>query len=168
MTTSKEEFVKILKEHKTILYKITRSYSNDPDDRKDLEQEIVIQIWKSLKNYSSEYKLSTWIYKVGLNVAISHLRKDTIRKKQFEPIGEMIFELSEDIEGHEAITDQMNDLYDFINQLDKLNKALIILYLEGKSHKDMSAIIGISESNVGTKIHRIKSSLRQKFTNQIS
>jgi len=163
VTTSKTEFIDILKEHKAILYKISRSYCSDLDDRKDLEQEIVIQIWKSLKNYKDDYKLSTWIYRVGLNVAISHLRKDGNRKKKLEPIGESIFDLPEDNVEHEILSEQMKVLYDLINQLNTLNKALIILHLEGKFHKEISEIIGISETNVGTKLSRIKSSLRQSI-----
>jgi RNA polymerase sigma factor (sigma-70 family) len=162
VTRSKEEFVNILKTHKTILYKITRSYCNDADDRKDLEQEIVIQIWKSLSSYNPDYQLSTWIYRIALNVAISHLRKDTKRKNHFEPAGELLFDLSEDTTEQQIISEQSGILHSFINGLDKLNKALMILYLEGKSHKEIAEVIGISESNVSTKINRIKNLLREK------
>ncbi|MGL1885441.1 MAG: sigma-70 family RNA polymerase sigma factor [Reichenbachiella sp.] len=168
MTTSKKEFIDILKEHKAILYKITRSYCIDPDDRKDLEQEIVIQIWKSLENYNDNYKLSTWIYRIGLNVAISHLRKSGNRKKTLEPIAELTFDLPEDSEEAEILSERTKILYEVINQLNPLNKALIMLYLDGKSHNEISDIIGISESNVGTKLGRIKSLLQHNIKLQYS
>lgn len=166
MIISKEQFISLLEEHTNILYKISRSYCHDPDDRKDLEQEIVIQIWKSLKNFNPEFRLSTWIYRIGLNVAISHLRKDSKRRNQFEPLEEAIFEVSDDEEENEVVTEQLATLNHFINQLDSLNKALMILYLDGKSYKEMSEIMGISESNVSTKISRIKKEFRQKFNHQ--
>lgn len=166
MTTSKSEFINILNEHKGILYKITRSYCNDLDDRKDLEQEIVIQIWKSLKNYKKEYKLSTWIYRIGLNVAISHLRKDSTRKNKLEPFGESMFEIAAE-EGQQLIVSEQTEmLYEIINQLSPLNKALIMLYLEEKPHKEIAEIMGITESNVGTKLSRIKTILRINIKTQ--
>lgn len=166
MKKSREAFINLLEEHKIILYKIIRSYCSDADDRKDLEQEIIIQIWKSLKNYNPEYKLSTWVYRIALNVAISHLRKDTTRRNHFEPMGEMIFELSDDNAEYETISEQTGLLYSFIDQLDKLNKALMILYLDGKSYLEIAEIMGLSESNVGTKISRIKHTLRKKVAHQ--
>lgn len=163
MTVSKTEFINILNEHKAILYKISRSYCCDLDDRKDLEQEIIIQIWKSLKNYKYEHKLSTWIYRVCLNVAISHLRKGSSRKKKIEPMGESMFDLPENNEEQEILSEQTKILYEVINQLNSFNKALIMLHLDAKSHNEISEIMGISESNVGTKLSRIKSFLRHNI-----
>lgn len=164
MPESKEEFIELLKAHKGILYKIIHAYCYDPEDRKDLEQEIVIQIWKSLENYDSRFKLSTWIYKIALNVSISHLRKDARRKDSFTPMNESIFKFSGDNESDELLSDRTEMLYNFINDLDKLNKALIILYLEEKSYREIGEIMGISESNVGTKLGRIKNLLKVKFS----
>lgn len=163
MIVTKTEFINILNEHKAILYKISRAYCYDPDDRKDLEQEIIIQIWKSLKNYDNEYRLSTWIYRVCLNVAISHLRKASTRKKKIEPIRESMFELSENNEEEEILSEKTKILYKVINQLNSFNKALIMLHLDGKSHYETAEIMGISESNVGTKLSRIKTLLRQNI-----
>ena len=163
MTASKTEFIKVLEEHKAIIYKIARSYSKEPDERKDLEQEIVIQIWKSLKNFNPEYKLSTWIYRIGLNVAISHLRKDSSRKAKITPMSESILDLPSNSDEQEIISERTEILYKVINQLNAFNRALILLHLDGKNHKEMSQIMGISESNVGTKLNRIKSILRQNI-----
>jgi RNA polymerase sigma-70 factor (ECF subfamily) len=140
------------------------SYCADPDDRKDLEQEIMIQLWQSLKNYDSNYRLSTWLYKVCLNVAISHYRKERKRSDGREPLDGPIFKIAEDSQDVDVTSERTQLLYTFINQLDKLNKAVILLHLEGLGHREIADVLGISESNVGTKIHRIKTLLKQNFS----
>lgn len=160
----KEQFIGILNEHKRLLYKIIYSYCRNSDDRKDLEQEIIIQLWKSLKNYNQEFKLSTWIYKIALNVAISYYRRDIRRKEINEPYDEAIFQIAEGEDCTEENTVKPELLYKFINKLDELNKAIIILYLEDKSYKEISEIIGLTETNVGTKINRIKKTLKESIS----
>lgn len=161
--SEKEQFIDILNEHKRLLYKVTYSYCRNSDDRKDLEQEIIIQLWKSLKNYNQEFKFSTWIYKIALNVAISHYRKDVKRKATNEPYNEAIFQIAAEEDCTEAYVNKSELLYKFINKLDELNKAIIILYLEDKSYKEISEIIGLTETNVGTKINRIKRKLKENI-----
>ena len=139
---------------------MTYAYCRNADDRKDLEQEIIIQLWKSLNNYNQEFKLSTWIYKIALNVAISHYRRDVKRQKTNEPFDETIFQIA----AEEVCIEEQHKtdvLYKFINKLDELNKAIIFLYLEDKSYKEISEIIGLTETNVGTKINRIKRILKE-------
>lgn len=162
--SEKEKFIGILKEHKRILYKITYSYCRNSDDRKDLEQEIIIQLWLSLKNYKQEYKLSTWIYKIALNVAISYYRRDVKRKETNVAFDETIFQIAEVNNNTEENTHKTELLYTFINQLNELNKAIIILYLEGKSYKEISEIMGLTETNVATKINRIKGKLKERIS----
>ena len=159
----KEQFVGILKEHKRLLYKVIYSYCRDSDDRKDLEQEIIIQLWKSLKNYNQDFKLSTWIYKIALNVAISFYRRDIRRKEINEPYDEAIFQIAEMEDDAEENKNKTELLYKIINELDEMNKAIIILYLEDKSYKEISEIIGLTETNVGTKINRIKKRLKESI-----
>ena len=161
MTISNTEFIQILEKHKAIIYKITRSYSYEVDERKDLEQEIIIQIWRSLRNYKSDSKLSTWIYRVALNVAISHLRKDDTRKKNIAPMSESILDLATDTKEEDRSSERTEVLYQVINQLEPLNRALILLFLDGKSYSEIAQIMGISESNVGTKLNRIKTKLKE-------
>ena len=160
--SEKEQFIGILKEHKRLLYKVINSYCRDSDDRKDLEQEIIIQLWRSLSKYNLEFKLSTWIYKIALNVAISHYRRDVKRQKTNEPFDEAIFQIAAE---EVCIEEQRKTelLYKFINKLDELNKAIIFLYLEDKSYKEISEIIGLTETNVGTKINRIKGILKESI-----
>jgi RNA polymerase sigma factor (sigma-70 family) len=162
--SDKKQFIGILKEHKRLLYKVVYLYCRDSEDRKDLEQEIIIQLWKSLKNYNQEFKLSTWIYKIALNVAISYYRRDVKRKETNEPYDENIFQIAEDDDNAEENINKRELLYKFINKLDELNKAIIILYLDDKSYKEISEIIGLTETNVGTKINRIKSKLKESIS----
>jgi len=160
--SEKESFIQIIKENKRIIYKVIYSYCKDSEDRKDLEQEIIIQLWKSLKSYDEKYKLSTWIYKIAMNVAISHYRKDLKRHTNSTTLDEAIFQIDEE-DSTEEQKSQSELLYRFINQLDPLCKAIMILYLDDKSYKDISEIIGITETNVGTKINRIKKQLKEWF-----
>ncbi len=158
----KELFVQILKDNKRILYKVINIYCRDIEDRRDLEQEIVIQLWKSLKSFNGNYKLSTWIYRVAMNVSISFYRTNASRKSNTTSIHESIFQ---DIEYDSA--DELDEnrklLHEFIDHLNEFNKQIIILHLEDFSYKEIADIIGITESNVGTKISRIKKILQEKF-----
>lgn len=161
--SEKDKFIRIIKDHKRIIYKVINSYCKDFEDRKDLEQEIIIQLWKSLKSYNENFKLSTWIYRIALNVAISHYRKDQKRQKSNTSIDEEIFRIAVD-DSDEEQKGRSELLYHFINQLDTFNKAIIILYLDDNSYKDISEILGITETNVGTKISRIKKQLKECFS----
>ena len=163
MLADKEKFVTIIKDNKRILYKIINCYCKDPDDRQDLEQEILIQLWKSLDSYNSTCKLSTWLYRIALNVAISHYRKDVKRKVTTFGLDESILQIAD----HTTVNDQdkIDILYQLIARLSSLNKALIILHLDGNSYRDIAEVMGISESNVGTKINRIKHILKQELKN---
>lgn len=160
----KQEFIKIINDHKRILYKIIYSYCQDAEDRKDLEQEIIIQLWKSIANYDSQYRLSTWVYKVALNVAVSHYRKDLKHKTNSVSLDEAIFIVAEDDLDKELLDSRTQQLYQFIDQLNPFNKAIIILYLEEKGYKEIGEILGLTETNVGTKVSRVKQQLKNNFS----
>ena len=137
------------------------------EDRKDLEQEIIIQLWNSFDNYNSEYKYSTWMYRIALNVAISFYRKEKkwSMKNDFYN-EESIFKIEEDpIEEQSELNYHLKLLQEFIHNLNELNKALMLLYLEEKSYEEISEILGISKTNVATKISRIKLKLKKQFQN---
>ncbi len=157
-----EVFLEVINSHKGIIYKISNSYCKDAEDRKDIIQEIVIQLWKSFDQYNNEYKYSTWIYRIALNVAISWYRKQTVRSRMAYPLTSNIFNFSE-INQNEESEENFNLLQRFINELKELDRGLMLLYLEEKSYKEIADIIGITETNVATKISRIKIALRQKF-----
>lgn len=163
-TTEKtDRFLSVVEINKGIIYKITNSYCKDTEDRKDLIQEIISQLWKSFDSYSDQYKYSTWIYRIALNVAISFYRKENRRKTISSPLSESIFSFADrhDNTGSES---NIELLQQFISELKDLDKALLLLYLEEKSHREIAEIIGISETNVATKIGRIKAILKQKFS----
>lgn len=161
-TNQTERFLTVLQTHKGIIYKVAHSYCTDAEDRKDLVQDILIQLWNSFDTYSDQYKYSTWIYRIALNVAISVYRKETRRKALTQPLSDsiLIWVGSADTEGDQ----QLNLLQQFIAQLKELDKALLLLYLDEKSHREIADIMGLSETNVATKIGRIKTVLRHKFS----
>ncbi len=155
-------FLSVLEHNMGILYKVANSYCKNADDRKDLIQEMILQLWKSFGKYNSQYKHSTWIYRIALNVAISFYRKGSATRSTTMPIntsdiGFQSMEMAEDKE------QQIQALQQFITELKALDKALMLLYLEEKSYKEIAEIIGISQTNVATKIGRIKKRLKQKF-----
>jgi RNA polymerase sigma factor (sigma-70 family) len=156
-------FITVLERHKGILYKVAKAYCQDEDDRKDLVQEMTVQLWRSFETYNDEYKYSTWMYRIALNVAISFYRKESRRKHLSNPLTENVLEASE-ISGANDVDENVGFLLQFIAELKEMDKALMLLYLEEKSHREMADIIGISESNVATKIGRIKATLKQKFS----
>lgn len=158
----KEIFQQIIEQHKGILFKIARVYCHNENERDDLIQEMMIQIWQSVPKYNNQFKLSTWLYRISLNVAISFYRKNTTRASRFTVLNEQIPDLPNE---ERAYTEQqLNLLEQFISELKELDKALILMYLEDKSHTEISQILGLSVSNVGTKIGRIKDKLKTKFS----
>ena len=162
---TKEAFIEIIQEHKKLIFKICNTYCQQAENRKDLEQEILLQLWSSIDRFNGRVKLSTWIYKVALNTAINFYKKDQVYLRQNNFSSSSIFLLPES--GTEEIQDdRLVLLHQFINELSDTNKAIILLYLEGTKYREMSEILGISESNVATKINRIKKLLKAKFSMQ--
>ena len=157
-----EIFLTILEDHKRILYKVANCYCKDSEDKKDLVQEMVYQLWRSLDKYNGHVKYSTWIYRIALNVAISFYRKERNNRINKLEITDGILEFPDDPLLLEENQD-LNRLQEFIRDLKELDRALILLYLEEKSYKEIAEIIGITETNVATKISRIKSVLKTKF-----
>lgn len=160
-----DSFLALIADNKKIIYKVSNAYCRNEEDRKDLIQEIMIQLWKSSSKYDERYKLSTWIYRIALNVAISFYRREKRKSADTFPIEENIIDVIDDRTASTELTHKIQLLYRFIDQLDELNRALIILYLEENSYKTIAEILGITETNVATKIGRIKKKLQQDFTN---
>lgn len=161
MESKKELFIKVIDQHKGIIFKVCNTYCKDSEDQKDLAQDIILELWKSFDRYDSQYKLTTWMYRIALNIAISYYRKSQTKKKHFSTGNFDFVDIAQqETKDNEA---EIGMLQDFINQLDELNKALMILYLEGNSHKEIAEVLDISASNVGTKIGRIKQKLKANF-----
>lgn len=158
------QFQNIINDHKGILYKVISIYCKNKEDRKDLEQEILIQLWKSLGNYNNSYKISTWLYRIAMNVSISFYRTSQRKNKTIDIEIEPIFSERFEEEQEDRYSTQKALLKNFINSLNDFNKAIIILYMEEYSYKEISEMVGITETNVGTKINRIKSKLKKYIT----
>ena len=157
----KQHFQNIIEQHKGILYKVARAYCPNEEDRQDLIQEIMIQVWQSIHRYNNQFKISTWFYRISLNVAISFYRKSTTRANKYTMLSEQTAQIPIDDKTADEI--QLNLLEQFISELKEIDKGLMILYLEDKSHAEIAEILGMSISNVGTKIGRIKNRLKTQF-----
>ena len=163
----KERFITVIDKHKKIIYKIVNSYCRNRADRKDLEQEIIIQLWKGFDNYNPDYKYSTWMYRIALNTAISFYRKEKKWYTKNDFFNEdSIFSLAEENGDDELALDKnIKLLQKFIQKLKELDKALMLLYLEEKSYEEIAEILGITKTNVATKISRVKEKLKKEFQN---
>ena len=156
-----ERFQALVDEHRKILYKVCNSYCRNQDDRENLAQEIIVQLWRSFARFDEHCRFSTWMYRIALNVAISFYRRERTRTQHLLPGDERLLEVVDD-RGSE--TSEMRALYQFIDGLDPLNKALVLLYLDGCSYREIADVLGISETNVATKISRLKKALREQLS----
>lgn len=161
-TIKKQMFVQLMEQHKGIVYKIVNSYCQNKDDRQDLAQEILTTMWLAYDNYNKKYKFSTWMYRIALNVAISYYRKDRKRQDRANANEECIVDIA-DLSQAEERNEDVTLLYRFIGRLDKLNKAIMLLYLESESYDSIASSLGISKTNVATRIGRIKHALKNQF-----
>ncbi len=162
---NKEKFLQLVKENKGIVYKVCNAYCHDKDNRDDLAQEILYNLWKSFLSFRTDLKFSTWMYRIALNVAISFYRKEKKLKPHVEIYDDMA--LFEEDEKDIYAQDNLKLLRRFIDELKEIDKSIILLYLDDKSQKEIAEITGITESNVSTRINRIKYKLKSNFlTNQ--
>jgi RNA polymerase sigma-70 factor, ECF subfamily len=163
MTTPRlqERFQSLLDEHRKIVYKISTSYCANRDDRDDLAQDIIVQLWRSFGSFDERQRFSTWMYRVALNVAISFFRRETARAQRVVPAAERLLETSDEARRQPEDLILLNQ---FIEKLDALNKALILLYLDGYNYREIAGVLGITETNVATKISRLKSAMKQYFS----
>jgi RNA polymerase sigma factor (sigma-70 family) len=154
---AQERFTALLEAHAGILRKISRAYARSEADRQDLSQEIAAQLWRSFPRYDDRLPFSTWMYRVALNVAITFARRQTVRGRYFAD-GEM-----PDPSGGAAGDRELHLLDRFLGGLGELDRALMLLYLDGHRHDAISDVLGISESNVGTRLSRLKERLRREL-----
>lgn len=155
-----ERFQTVVDQHKKILYKVCNSYCRNRDDRDDLAQEIIIQLWRSFGKYDERYRFSTWMYRIALNVAISFYRRENTRTRYVISDEQHLLEAIDEAKDQ---PEEIRFLYEFIDGLDPLNKALVLLYLDGNNYQEIAEVLGISETNVATKISRLKSKMKQEF-----
>lgn len=164
LTLIKPTFEQVIQQHRGILFKVANTYCHDTEDRKDVLQEMMVQLWRSYERYNGTAKLSTWIYSIVLNVAISFYRKNSGKSKATQTIDDDAHHTA-NTETNPDKEEQLTRLEQFISELKELDKALILLYLDEKPQREIAEILGITETNVATKIARIKQKLRQRFNN---
>jgi RNA polymerase sigma-70 factor (ECF subfamily) len=157
--TRQERFRELLEQHRRIVFKVAHSYARDPADRADLVQEISAQLWRAFPHYDKARSFPTWMYRISLNVAISQLRGITLRGASFLPLDESAHEAAL-VGGIEEPDDRVRALHGFMQRLDALNRALLLLVLEERSYREMAEILGLSETNVATRISRLKQRIR--------
>ena len=154
-----QAFEQFLETHKQLILKVAGTYCGDPELRKDLIHDIILQLWKSFPSYNQAYALSTWMYRIALNVSISSLRKESTRKKTYEGLhqqGDLLYYQDPYME------ERLQLLYQHMEELKPMEKAMLILYLDSRQHTEIAEILGMTASNVSTKIHRIKTLLKSK------
>lgn len=151
-------FVEQLQEHQNIIHKVCRLYTNNVDAHNDLFQEITIQLWRAYPKFRGDSKFSTWMYRVGLNTAITLYRKSKRRISTQEFDGVQFKIKAEEYDDTEE--EQLKLMYNAIHQLNDIEKALVFLYLEDKDYKDISETLGITEVNARVKMNRVKKKLR--------
>ncbi|HEY3372856.1 MAG TPA: sigma-70 family RNA polymerase sigma factor [Prolixibacteraceae bacterium] len=150
-----KEFLKLVHDYQKIIYKVCKVYRDKVEDQEDLFQEIVYQLWKSYPTFKGESKISSWMYKVSLNTAMAMYRKGKPDIDYLEEFPEQIHPSTE-----MKVSENAERLFGALRKLNDPEKALIALYLEDFSYQEIAAIVGISESNVGVKLNRIKSKLK--------
>ena len=155
--------MKLVRENDASLRRICRVYTNDADGQKDLYQDILVQLWRALPSFDGEAQPGTWLYRVALNTALSRKRADIARRA----------EQHDSLDGSHALwrdgspmpdekleaNQQLERLYAGIDRLGELDKALVMLFLDEKSYREMAQVVGISETHVAVKLHRIKKEL---------
>jgi RNA polymerase sigma-70 factor, ECF subfamily len=152
-----KRFVNLINEHQGLIHKVCIMYENDPEVRNDLFQEIVLQLWRSFHTFRGEAKITTWMYRIALNTAISGFRKES-RKIKTEDLKEVHFNLSEYGDNSE---DNIYRLQSAIKQLNEIDRAMIMMALEEVPYEEIAETIGISQNNVRVRMNRIREKLRK-------
>lgn len=157
------QFGELLERHRGIVLKVAASYARDAHDRADLAQEIAAQLWRAFARFDGARPFTTWMYRIALNVAISALRERGRRERHAVAL---------DVDLHEAIGDdgrqtedgeRVRALHRCIRRLDPLNRALLLLYLEERSQAEIADVLGLTQTNVATRIGRLKQRLRDEM-----
>lgn len=152
-------FLKLVNQHKGILYKASRIYADSTEDREDLQQEILIQLWKSYQTFKGDSEFSTWMYRVAINTAITYLKKEKKRTQNHTDAPQHFEVLSEDY--NPTKDKQLEIFYNAVQELNPLEKAVIFYFMEGMSHKEIGSNLGLSEGNARVKLNRTKEKIQQ-------
>jgi RNA polymerase sigma-70 factor (ECF subfamily) len=155
MTTG-ASFQQLLEEHRRLLFKVCRTFGHTAADRDDLAQEIAVQLWRSFPSFDGRVRFSTWMYRIALNVAISFTRRQRTRARYTIDSEAALLDVAEP-----ATTPlELAELHARIAQLDPLDRALVLLYLDGYSNREVAEVLGTTEHNVATRLTRVRQTLR--------
>ncbi len=157
--TQEKQFVEVIQDNEGILYKISRLYTDNKEDQKDLYQDIVYQLWKSFDSFKGNAKRSTWVYRIALNTGLLYLKNK--KTKGHKTSLEDVVLIQENYDP--VLEERLKILYTHIRELGEVDKGIVFLFLEGKKYKEISDITGMSSSNIGTRMVRIKEKLNQKI-----
>ena len=158
---SEKGFATLLHEHRAIVFKIANTYCWQTEDRADLAQEIAAQLWKAWPRYDPSRLFTTWMYRIALNVAITFVRKEVRRQKVSVPLEEDDVHETTAATGVDSVHQgRVQRLQEFIKRQTPLDRALLLLYIEEKSQKEIAEVLGITSTNVSTKINRLKQKIR--------
>lgn len=155
-----QQFVALVDDHKQMIYKVCLMYASDDEGISDLFQEVALNLWKAFPRFRGECKTSTWVYRISVNTCISHLRHQGT-----QPLTVPLTMSMTDLFPDESEREQLRELYQLINRLGELERALILLWLDDKSYEEIAEMLDISVSNVGVRINRIKAKLKQMSNN---
>ena len=164
MQTKEDKFKRIIEENNGRIQSICRHYAPTPDDQKDMYQEILINVWKSLDSFRGEAAISTWIYRIAINTSLNYAGKSYKQMRLNVDVDSKSVQKTLIDESHDGVgEEQLNLLRVELNQLNVIDKALMGLVLQELSTKEIADILGITEPNVRVKIHRVKEMLKQKM-----
>lgn len=163
--STQQRFAALLDEHRKIVFKVANTYANGVDDRADLAQEIAAQLWRAFPQFDAQRSFSTWMYRIALNVGISFLRSRARIDEHAVALDEVVHDRADESASNPEVDQQLRLLDGFIAKLAPLDRALLLLYLEDHRQAQIADILGISESNVATKISRLKQRIRDHINN---
>ena len=155
----KSRFLELIEQNQDIVHKICSLYAGNRDDRKDLSQEIICQLWKSYQSFRGDSKFTTWMYKVALNTALLNLRRYR-RRVRTESLKDHHADIPAEVADQER-HGKIDRLYEAMNQLREFDRAIILLYLEQFTYRQIAEVIGISQANVSVRLVRIKEKLKE-------
>ena len=162
-TDAHAEFSALLQRHAGIVFKVANSYARGAEDRADLAQEIAAQLWRAYPKYDDARSFTTWMYRVALNVAIGHVRSQSLRNRHDAvPLDDGLHDMADAGVDHER-AQHLRLLQAFIARQPPLDRALLLLYLDERPQREIAEILGISESNVSTRVGRLKQRIRDEL-----
>lgn len=162
---ARDDFGDLLQQHRGIVFKVANSYASHPEDRADLAQEIAAQLWRAWRSYEPDRPVTTWMYRIALNVAISHLRGRSLRDRHHVPFEDGLHDTAHGAgaDDGQASNQLLRLLRETIARLAPMDRALMLLYLDERSHREIAEVLGISEGNVATKLSRLKARIRESL-----